>query len=503
MLRTSGWLRRFAAARRGNVAVIFALSLVPLMIAVGGGLDYARAMVVRAEMNEALDAAALAVGSSTSLTTAQMQALAQQYFNANYKEDSAYGTPTAVSVTKSGQSITISTSCAMPTSILKVAGISTLPVAASTTVVWGQQKLWVALVLDNTGSMSQSDYSGLSKMSALKTASHQLLTLLQNASPTVGDVRVAIVPFARNVNIGTSYKSENWLSFADFTAAPPAPTKYVGPGSWCPWSDNDEGYHCTNGPANGSWATNTIPSWGSYAGYICPSATTSGHYWNGCFNSVQKNDGTYKHTWIANNTDTWSGCVTDRGPATKPAGQAYDVKNTTPTTSTIDTLMVAENSPSCPDATVLPLGYDWTAANNKIDSMQPNGSTNQTIGLVWGWQALTQGDPLDPPALPANTQRFIILLSDGLNTQNRWSGDGGNQSADVDGRMALACSNAKADGITVYAVFVDIGGTQGNSSVLQNCASDAGKYFDLTSSSQIVSAFQAIGQQITNLRVSQ
>jgi hypothetical protein len=39
--------------------------------------------------------------------------------------------------------------------------------------------------------------------------------------------------------------------------------------------------------------------------------------------------------------------------------------------------------------------------------------------------------------------------------------------------------------------------------VLQNCASDAGKYFDLTTSGQIISTFNAIGQQITNLRVSQ
>jgi hypothetical protein len=39
--------------------------------------------------------------------------------------------------------------------------------------------------------------------------------------------------------------------------------------------------------------------------------------------------------------------------------------------------------------------------------------------------------------------------------------------------------------------------------VLENCASDATKYFDLTSADQIVSTFNQIGEQITNLRVSQ
>jgi hypothetical protein len=137
--------------------------------------------------------------------------------------------------------------------------------------------------------------------------------------------------------------------------------------------------------------------------------------------------------------------------------------------------------------------------------MVANGYTNQTIGLAWGWQALSQGSPLNPPALPANTQRVIILLSDGLNTQDRWYSSGNlyQGNPQIDARMALACTNAKADGITIYTIFVDLNGTQGNSTVLQNCASDAGKYFDLTTSGAIIATFNQIGQQITNLRVAQ
>jgi hypothetical protein len=117
---------------------------------------------------------------------------------------------------------------------------------------------------------------------------------------------------------------------------------------------------------------------------------------------------------------------------------------------------------------------------------------------------MTPGSPIvDPGVLPANTQQVIILLSDGLNTQDRWTGDGANQDSGTDARMNLVCANAKAAGITIYAVFVDLNGTQGNSTVLQNCATDSSKYFDLTTAGQIVTAFAAIGQQITNLRVAQ
>ena len=496
--------RAFAAACRGNVAMIFAVSLVPLSLAAGAGLDYARAIVVRTNMSEALDGAALAVGSSTGLSQSQMQTLAQQYFNANYKIDSSYGVPSALVVTTATQAVTVSVTDQMPTTLLKVVGINTMTVATSSKVVWGQLKLWVSLVLDITGSMNDTDNTGTSKMSALKTASHQLLTMLQNASTTAGDVRVAVIPFTRNVKIGTSYAGSSWLSTADFTAAPPTPSTSVGPGSNCPWSDGVQSYHCASTPTNGSADTTKVPSSGTYKGYICPSDTTDGHYWNGCFNSVSIAGGKYSHTWIANNTNTWTGCVTDRGTANAPVTpQNYDASNATPAPATPNSMMVAENSPSCAATAILPLGYNWTSLSSEIDAMSASGSTNQTIGLAWGWHALSQGAPLSPPSLPSDTQRVIILLSDGVNTQDRWYGDGSNHSTQVDDRMALACDKAKADGITIYAVFVDLNGTQGNSSVLQDCATDSGKYFDLTTSGQIVSAFNAIGQQITNLRVAQ
>ncbi|GAA0550146.1 hypothetical protein GCM10008941_32630 [Rhizomicrobium palustre] len=495
-------LKAFTQDRRGNVAVIFAVSLVPLCLAIGASLDYARATMVRAAMNEALDVAALAVGGKKNISQSDANTLAQQYFNANYKIDPSYGTPAAVSVSISSSSVTVTTSDVMPTTMLKIVGVSSLPVSASSTVAWaGTAKLWVSLVLDNTGSMADTDSTGLSKMAALKTAAHQLLDTLKASASNPGDVQVSIIPFARDVNIGTGYSNASWLSFSDFDAAPPTPSNSIGPGGGCPWQDYDEGYHCTSGPSNGASDTNAIPYWGSYSGYICPSLTVTGHYWNGCFDS--SGWWGYTHTWKANPHSTWTGCVTDRGGSAKPNGQAVDVRNTTPTISDPTSLFVAENTPSCPTATILPLGYDWNALSSKVDSMQPNGSTNQTIGMVWGWQSMTQGAPLNPPVMPTGTQRVMILLSDGLNTQNRWSGNGYDVSSDVDGRLALACSNAKADGIIIYTLFVNINGGSGSSAPLQGCASDKSKYFTLTTSSQIISAFATIVGQIGALRVTQ
>ena len=59
--------RAFLKAKRGNVAMMFAIAMVPMTLAAGAGLDFARAMLVRQQMTGALDAAALAVGSTTGL----------------------------------------------------------------------------------------------------------------------------------------------------------------------------------------------------------------------------------------------------------------------------------------------------------------------------------------------------------------------------------------------------------------------------------------------------
>ncbi len=435
----------FLRSRRGNIAVIFALMLVPLTVAAGAGLDFSRALIVRARMGEALDAAGLAVGATSGLSTAQIQTLAQDYFNANYNADKSFGTPAAVTVTEGTDSVTVSSSVNVPMTLMNLAGIKSLPISASSQVVWGQTKLWVALVLDNTGSMTETDNTGTSKIDALKTASHQLLTMLQNASANPGDVKVSIVPFNRDVNIGSSNYAANWID-------------------WTSWDSANR--NCGYGGGSGRHTGN---------GY--------GYFNNGNYN----NNG--RGCTVANH-NTWNGCIMDRD-------QNYDTLNTTPTTSNPATLFPADQYNSCP-LQLMGLSDDWTALNTEIDSMYAGGNTNQTIGLAWGWQTMTDGDPMNSGPLPQDTKQVIILLTDGLNTQNRWTTD----QSSIDAREELACDNAKAAGVTIYTVFVDLNGTSGNSAPLQYCASSPSKYFDLTTSGEIVAAFNTIGQQITNLRIA-
>ena len=604
-------LRAFLPDTRANTAMMFGLSLVPILIATGAGIDFARGVMVHQRMMEALDAAALAVGNATTKPSAcsangdssasnacyELREAAQQYFDMNYDhtQDDNFGAPSPVEITISGQQVTLSANLPLKLTLL---GISTInvgspSVTASSTVVWGQTKLWVALVLDNSGSMDWGDYSG-SKMAALKDAlnntSYGLLKTLKAAAAVEGDVKVGIVPFANAVRPGfakdnTSLDWAEWEGYPVVLGSAPDDHKIVsfrsstksggvefsafGPGDACPFTDSSNklrstyGFYCRDGYSTSNSTASTIDDSGSDKGLICPhrdygtNSVTShnGQYYNGCFTSTK--DGGNKitvstgywascsgfsgsncscsgwgsdkicqtqrwnHKWVSNDRNTWTNCVADRQrqdmQTATPAGprvaanKDYDSSNLQPVAIEPDTLFPAANVTTCVASSVLAIPSSWSASqwttlSTHVTNMDAGGSTNQAIGAAHGWQMLTPGSPYGTPAVPQSVTRVMILFSDGLNTQNRWWGDGATEGTTEDGyidaRTAATCSAAKADGIVIYAIYVHIG-SNGNSSTLQNCASSADKYYDLTSSASIKEAFKDIAQKITNLRVSQ
>ena len=109
------------------------------------------------------------------------------------------------------------------------------------------------------------------------------------------------------------------------------------------------------------------------------------------------------------------------------------------------------------------------------------------------------GAPFNAPAKDTANYTYkeaIVLLSDGLNTQNRWY----SSASSIDARQKILCANAKANNITIYTVQVDTGG-DGESAVLKECASGSDKFFHITDPSQTLSVFNSIGQSLAKLRV--
>jgi Flp pilus assembly protein TadG len=445
--------RRFARDDRGNIALLFGIALVPILTFVGAAIDYTRASAARTSMQAALDSTALMLAKDLNdgtITTSQISAKAQAYFTALFNNREAQSITVSATYTQSngtmGSTIQVTGSGNIPTDFMKVAGFPNIGFNTSSTSAWGANLLRVALVLDNTGSMN--DYN---KIGALQTAAKSLVTQLSGLSKNTGDVYISVVPFEIDVNVGASNVGASWLRWDTWD-----PSNY--PNSSNPWT---------------TWCNN---------GYWLTYAQCKGRNY------------TWNHTPNISNKSLWNGCVSDRD-------QSYDVTATAP--GALATQFVADQDQSCPVAPILPLTYNWTSVNNTITSMTAQGATNQTIGLQWGWLSLLQQSPLNAPAETAGSvyKHIIILFTDGLNTGDRWYGDFGSQSSQVDTRMRLMCDNIKATGVTIYTVQIDTDGA-GQSAVLPYCASSANDFFMLTQPSQIAAAFSQIGTSISKLRVA-
>jgi hypothetical protein len=139
--------------------------------------------------------------------------------------------------------------------------------------------------------------------------------------------------------------------------------------------------------------------------------------------------------------------------------------------------------------------------------MQSVGNTNQPIGLIWGWQSLVGGGPLIAPAEDPTYaySHTIILMSDGLNTQNRWS----TSASSIDNRMysksgstvSGTCQNIKDTGVQIYTVQVNTGGDP-TSTLLKNCASSPSMFFELKKADDLVATFDMIGSALANIHIS-
>ncbi|MCX7320558.1 MAG: pilus assembly protein [Hyphomicrobiales bacterium] len=442
--------RRFSRDERGNIAMIFAVALVPLLGFVGAAVDYSRANAARSSMQVALDSAALMVskdlGADPTLSTAAISAKAVSYFNALYTNSAS--SPITVSAsyttnTRNGSTVTLTGSGTVTTDFMKMVGFPRMTINGATTTTWGSTRMRVAMALDVTGSMGM----GTGKLEAMQKAAKDLIDTLSKNSRMTEDIYISIIPFAQMVNVGSSNKNANWLK----------------------WD--------TYGSCNNWWG-------GPYETQVrCNNAGWS---------------------WSSQNKNSWNGCVTDRD-------QPYDTTNDLPTSDA--TRYPAFQYNACP-ASILGMTSAYSSSNiqtlkDKIDDLSANGGTNQSIGMAWAWRTLQIGtDPFPAPPKDSNYRYTdaIILLSDGDNTKNRWDGDGQHSSPEVDARQKLLCDNIKAEQVDgkrktmIYTIQVNTDGGP-DFAVLKYCA-DSGNFFATTTAAGIATAFAAIGNSLNALRVS-
>ena len=471
VLRGLSLLREFIADRRGNILILFGLSLIPIAGLAGIALDYAFANQGRTQMQAALDITGLMLSKMMPLDQATLDTQGRQIFLANLGSTpltiKASNVADQLTITPAAGKLTLAVNTDYPIRLAGVLGKfipAEIPIGSRTEVVWGQGKVEVALALDNTGSMNSSG-----KLTQLIAASNNLIEILKAAAQNPGDAKVAVVPFGFQIRVD--------------------PTANVG-ASWLRW----DLWESQNGTCSGGSGSTQA---------VCTVAHCSNSSWTTQSQCLSHNKTWFNAgTWTPKNHSVWNGCIADRD---KDPSVNYDVNDAAVVSGDIATKFPAAQE--CGSlATAMALNYNWGDTNSidpatlhgKINSMVAGGNTNVTIGLDWGFQMLSPTGTL-PFAQGAaygteNLTKYLIILTDGDNTQNRWTST---QSL-IDPRTTAACDAIKAKGIKIYSIRV----IDGNEALLQNCASDPSMYFSVTDASQLQGVFNVIGTTIANLHLA-
>jgi Flp pilus assembly protein TadG len=186
-------LSRFGKSRSGNIGIMFGLLAVPLMTAVGVGIDYSRMSDLRSKVAAAADTAALAASRNHALSFAQKKAIAEREYAAALRNMGVTGRIGAT-VTEVTGGVRIDGTADIELAFGQILGMGRQTVTGyAEAAIGNRDAIEIALVLDNTGSMKND-------IAALRTGATEFVNRV--FGPSQASLRVSMVPYSASVNVG-------------------------------------------------------------------------------------------------------------------------------------------------------------------------------------------------------------------------------------------------------------------------------------------------------------
>jgi len=341
----------------------------------------------------------------------------------------------------------------------------------------------VALVLDNTNSMTQNG-----KLDALKVGATEFIDAIEDSN---SGSKIAIVPFARYVNVGEDKRGEPWLEI---------PAEYDTPRT------------IQQGTTTGA-TCNLVTSTRDRDGFTEE------------YQTEQCTGGTTTYEEVSSVIESrWVGCVGIRsndlhmqdGPYTSSATKIQGLLNKVP--YEVSGLTWDVNT-FCP-ADITPLTDDFNKLRNEISWLQGTDNTYIPAGLAWGRRVLSSEAPYTETDTADPKRKVMILMSDGRNTG--LIDDGGTtpfhdappyidaihapqpgDMVETNEDTAALCEAAIADGIEVYTIAFQVNDAV-TRNLLKNCASSPSKHYNAASNQALVQAFRRISKNVGDgIRVMQ
>ncbi|EJL32211.1 Flp pilus assembly protein TadG [Caulobacter sp. AP07] len=257
------------------------------------------------------------------------------------------------------------------------------------------------------------------------------------------------------------------------------------------------------------------PTYGTYTSdgtATCDTSTTPG-----CRNFTFTNASGGTQTWALNTCATertGTEAYTDAAPSTSYVGRNY-----------WDSSSSSNNT--CPKVKISPLSSDKVTLKAEIAKLAAAGSTAGQVGLAWGWYMVSpnfnelwsQTSQKPAPYGTKELMKVVILMTDGAFNTNYCNGviakDAGSGSGsssqhincnatngDAFAQANTLCENIKAKGIILYTVGFDVGDDAAATSMLTTCATDKDHAFFPATGADLKTAFRAIGQEISSLRIA-
>ncbi|MEM9704483.1 MAG: TadE/TadG family type IV pilus assembly protein [Pseudomonadota bacterium] len=487
----NGLATRNEAARRkrqrGNVAMMFGIVVFPLIFSAGIAVDFVRLTLVRAQVAEAADAALLAAARRRSidptLTQAQAQQIARDYFDASDIQNAGVNI-SAFAFNFTDNDYTITVNGDVKTSILGAVGRPKLPInVISTATVSPPANLEAVLVLDVTTSMEGS------RISTLKTAATNLINKLIPDTGVGGNVKVGIVPFAQYVNVGVSRRNEPWIDVPADSSITTNSCSDTFPNRTQTGTTTrrvSENYNCRQVPSTCVRDGRSFP---------CQQQQCDTRMVDKEVPVYDNGDPVRVCNPVTSNT-RWNGCVGSRNPPLNIEDRDYTGANRVPGIMNI----------SCNEE-LLPLTDTKSSIISKIDALNANGSTYIAPGLKWGLRLLSPGEPFTEASTFGQIQadggvKAIVVMTDGANTKSAtFPKHDGTSATDANTVTESVCNEVKGSGIRVYSIAFEV--TDNTiKGLLQQCATTPSNYFDATNSQALLDAFREIGDSLTELSLT-
>ncbi len=488
-------LKSFISDERGNFAVMFALTSMGLMVGVAAAINIASMQKSKNELQNHLDTAALAAVAEFSLnenhtgnnlSDSQRDEILRDIVIKTLSENGYDLQGALPQVNIVNDVVTVTADFPYQMKFGNILNAKTSNIGASSQVGLpgkSQETLEIALVLDNTASMN---FNG--KMTALREGAREFITAIEE---TNSDSKIALVPFARYVDVGVDNRDAFWLN---------VPAEYDTPRTWQQATHSGGTCH----KERRTRFNDGIEE--EYETDVCTGQTTTYEPMSTIIES------------------RWLGCVGVRSEGLHLVDDSYNTEATriqglihiTPR----EVLGGSWNEEAwCPD-TVEPLTNDYNQLSLRIGQLYGTDRTYIPAGLIWGQRILSPEAPFTQSSKTASNpvRQVMILMSDGENTAYLEDEDdhesipyvqdlSSQEQADgvvppnTNEETAALCASIKEEGIEIYTIAFQVEDAH-TKNLLRKCASHPRNYISADSNQDLINSFENISKSLeANIRL--